>query len=47
MLSMIKFNTEETSIRLGVWLLWRMLRQHVAWGSSHRWAGIFFCVQVV
>ena len=23
------------------------VRQHVAWGSSHHWAGIFFCLQVI
>ena len=35
------------------WLPWKkglvyetMPRLHVAWDSSHRWAGIFFCVQV-
>ena len=34
-------NTEGNSTWLGVWLLWHMARQHVARGSSHRWAGIF------
>ena len=31
------------------WIHQQMLmpRQHVTWGSSHHWAGIFFCAQVV
>ena len=33
-------------IFFGVWLPWCMPRLHVAWGSSHRWAGIFVCIQV-
>ena len=30
----------ENLIPVSVWLPWRMPRLHVAWGSSHRWAGI-------
>ena len=30
-----------------VWLLWRVPRLRIAWGSSHCWDGIFFCIQVV
>ena len=33
-------------VNVSVWLPWRMPRLHVEWGSSHRWVGIFFCVQV-
>ena len=38
---------EENSTPVSVWLPWHMPSLHVAWGSSHRWAGIFFCVQVI
>ena len=40
-------HAEENLTPVSVWLKWRMPRLHVAWGLSHRWAGIFFCVQVI
>ena len=35
------------SIPVSVWLPQHVPRLHAAWGSSHRWAEIFFCVQVI
>ena len=35
---------QEKSIPVSVW---RMPRLRVAWSLSDRWAGIFFCVQVI
>ena len=35
------------SIPVIVWLPWHVPRQHIDWGSSHCWAGIFFCIQVI
>ena len=37
-------NAEENSTPGSVWYV---SSQHVAWSSSHRWAGIFFYVQLI
>ena len=38
---MFKYGWMQMKISVCVWLPWRMLRLHVAWGSSHCCTGIF------
>ena len=41
MLLMFKYGRiQKTFILVSVWLTRLMPRLHIAWGSSHRWAGI-------